>query len=236
MKRELGIAGLVLSCLATTGPAAAAPPRKLELGASVMGYVGGSFLTEPSDKSVAEGIPQEYVYPGFAGVGGGGGVGLQLAYEGWLGLVVDVLYTSDKGRGTISGVDVTIGQMALHVPVMARLAIPSEHFRPFIQVGPEFVFPGEAEADYDQDRVRGSAKANASSYMSVAFGVGCEFMLPIEGVDLRVPFALRGNINPSTPDTARDRMTISESQQQMDMNSEWEYQAGISLGLSYYFM
>ena len=221
--------------LTFTQTADAGPPREWELGVSAHGQVGGSFLSEPDDKAVTQGSPFEYSYPGFAGVGGGGGVGLHLAWRGMLGVVTELSYTKDSGRGAIGGADITLTQWALHVPLMVRAAVPSEHFRLFAQVGPEFVLPQSPSAEYDEAIVVTDVNAAADSYINIAFGLGCEFMLPVEEVDLRIPFTLRGSINPSTPAAARDRIRDAELPQRMSLVSEWEYQAAVSIGLAWYF-
>ena len=75
---------------------------------------------------------------------------LDLRLIGLLGLEVDVLRTKDKGSGEITfnnvvKVNITLEQSAWHVPVLAKLVIPSPIVRPMFFIGPEFVFPGDGK-------------------------------------------------------------------------------------------
>jgi hypothetical protein len=246
----------------TSEPAAPAPlfqaperEKQWELGVGFLGLVGGSFLSELSDRDKR--FPFEvdgqsrgevvFTYPGFGGVGGGGGLALEANWRGIVGLEVDVLYTRDQGKGDIDGFEITMAQWALHIPLLLKVGLPAGLVRPFLVVGPEFVIPGDPEVSGDLPPLAvpgvGTATASlegqADPYVAIAFGLGFEFRLPVENADLRIPLTLRGSYNPGVGDKGADRQSLSCSTTgracTVTLNSEWEWQAAATLGLAYYF-
>jgi len=233
------------------GDAFGGKPREWEVGAGGMAYLGGSFLDQPaqSDRFKTMGTVEEPVlYPGFAGFGAGGGISLHGMYRGFIGMEVDLFFSRDQGGGSlnipgVASIDVNIGQTSLHMPVLIKGAIPFRTVRPFIFVGPEFVFPGEADAEVNgplDKRVK--IGANADTYTVFAYGLGMDICLPIKKVDLRIPITLRGNYNLATPTKAGDRIDEysvfpgTHAAKVSVFNSEWQYQAAATLGVVYYFL
>lgn len=247
---------LALPALAT--PALAAEKREWEVGVTAFGLVNGSFLTEIDDnKKTASYDDREYLvlYPGFGGVGGGGGISVVGMWRGIVGLELQLFGSVDKGDGSLQfnniELDFTVGQTALHLPILLRAAVPVAPVRPFVFGGPEIVFPGEAEVTdkkYNFPNValfKPQPGAHADTYVAWAFGLGFEFMLPIDGVDLRIPLTLRGVLNPGAGDTGDDRLKVvcdgGSSQcppvfDELSFKTEWEWQADVTLGLAYYFL
>lgn len=211
----------------------------VDLGAGIIGGVGVEGLGKPSSSiyQTSSGALYDTSYPGFVGVSGGAGIMLDARVIKFLGLEVDFLRMADKGSGDIKAggqnVSVTIGQPALHIPVLAKLALPSGLLRPFAVVGPEFVFPGKSDLSMSPSGViTGAGTSYAENYTMFAFGFGCELVIP--AVDIRVPLTLRGAINPSTSSSIQDRVRI-DAGPSVSFRSEWQYQAVATLGVAYYF-
>lgn len=226
--------------------------REFELGATLFGLVNGSFLTEPSeaDKYVvtpdgrrASGVP----YPGFGGVGGGGGASIVGAWRGILGVELQLFDSLDQGSGDINNVEFTIGQTAWHLGLLMRVGLPTTHVRPYLFGGPEFVFPSEAELTFTKTQpqaVQDLVGATADDYIAWAMGIGAEFVLPGD-YDLRIPLALRFVLNPTVSDIVEDRtvndITCPSPSQPCRLNkqtfvSEWQYQVAVQLGFAWYFL
>lgn len=250
------VAPVLTLTLATLASAtASARPHKVEIGIGAAGFMNGSFMSEPAeDKKLVtvEGtdpqVQAKVPYPGFWGLAGGGGVQLNAMYRGMIGMELDLLFSVDKGAGQItlnSGesnevkVNLTMSQGAFHIPLLVKAAIPLKSVRPFVLLGPEFVLPGDPELTTDLE-ISPEIKAEAGPYINLQTGFGFEFQLPVSGVDLRVPLSFRGNINFDTPEGLNGRVKLTEvtstsgQPSLKSINSEWEYQAFITLGLTWY--
>ena len=245
----LAVAGLLL-----TASAAAARPHKVEIGIGAAGLMNGTFMSEPAeDKKIVtvEGLapPNNQIkvpYPGFWGLSGGGGVQLNAMYKGAIGMELDLLYSHDSGTGKIT-VDaeefhLTLSQGAFHIPLLVKAAIPLKSVRPFLLIGPEFVLPGDPEAEKDTDTVLTKYSAWADPYINLQAGFGFEFILPVSGVDLRIPLSFRYSGNFGTGDGLDGRMAIDDAEsvggvtvlKSLSYSSEWQHQAFITLGVSWY--
>lgn len=249
----------VLSLLAAGGAllatsVASARPHKVEIGIGAAGLMNGTFMgTVPDDQKHLDYQGTEVgglTYPGFWGLGGGGGVQLNAMYKGAIGMELDLLYSHDSGTGKIT-VDsetgseefhLTLSQGAFHIPLLVKAAIPLKSVRPFLLVGPEFVLPGDPEAEKDSDGVATKYSAWADPYINLQAGFGFEFILPVSGVDLRIPLSFRYSGNFGTGDGLKGRMEIDSAHNtpegtQLDAlsySSEWQHQAFITLGVSWY--
>ncbi|MEK6608355.1 MAG: outer membrane beta-barrel protein [Myxococcota bacterium] len=228
----------VLLALVAPAVAAAAEPRKFEVGVGALGYFGANFLSDTDDDVPVEGSNLVLPYPGFAGFSGGAGVSLEARYKGFVGLEVDLVRSSDRGSGEINGVDVTIGQTSWHMPLLLELAVPSAFVRPSVFVGIDLVFPGEGKGEADPPPDNLEVASTASSYTMLTFGFGFEVLLPIEGVDIRVPITVRGARNGGTSASASDRASVEPTggYYEATFNSEWQWQAGGTIGVTYYFL
>lgn len=236
---------LALCGAVTLNPAHAEARRakKLELGVGVLGFVNGSFLTEPDEadkvatiQSGNQTLQAKIPYPGFAGVGGGGGITTNLMYRGAIGAQLDFLYSVDQGRGEINDVAVEIGQGAFHIPLMLKAAIPLRSVRPFLLLGPEFVIPGEPTVE--SDLFVAPVKGKADSYVALGFGLGFDFLLPGKH-DLRIPLIIRGAVNFDVPGGTEGRVTLGDYNPATNelalksLSTAWQYQAFVMLGFTW---
>lgn len=221
-------------------PAPVEKPSKVEIGVHLYGLAVGSFMTsvEDDDKfATINGERVQVVYPGFGGFGGAGGLAVDISYAGIIGVQLGLYGSKDGATGSINNVDFEITQTALHVPVLLRAAIPNDSVRPYIFMGPEFIFPSDPEVDKP---IAGlvAVSAEAETYGVFTFGFGFEFMLPVEGMDARIPFSLRGMYNPGVEAGLTGRAEYEAEGNVLTaakFNSEWEWQAAVSLGIAFYF-
>jgi hypothetical protein len=158
-------------------PAAAAPApapsepekrREFELGVQLYGGPNGSFLDEPSEekKRVPKGVGPSAAYPGFAGVGGGGGLSVVGMWRGIVGLDIGFHISLDQGHGKINEVEFNLNQVAVHVPILLRIAAPYQTVRPFLFVGPEIVVPLNPKIDLDPDLASITHESSADTYVA----------------------------------------------------------------------
>lgn len=213
---------------------------KAEIGVHAFGMAVGSFLSEVDDDkkfAMIDGQRVQVVYPGFGGFGGGGGLMLDVSYRGIIGVQLGFYGTRGGASGSINDIDFEIVQNAFHLPVLLKAAIPTDSVRPYLFLGPEFVFPGDPEVD--EDTPGGVAvAATADTYGVFTFGFGFEFMLPVDGMDVRLPFNLRGLYNPGYGNNLDGRATYTADGDVLTgatFVTEWEWQAAVSLGLAFYF-
>ena len=232
------VAAAALS-LSTAEQAQAQVP--IDLGVAAVGYYGGSFLDEPDDKLITVGGGQaEAVYPGFAGFGDlGGGLTLDFRAFGIVGLETGVIFANHEASGEINDVDITIKQSALHIPLLLKLVVPTAVVRPNFFFGVEFVLPQDASATASRPIFPDGLTANADPYTMLAFGFGLEFALPIVGVDLRIPLAIRGGYNIDDSGELEDRVSFGLdgfTVRSAEFNAAYQWHASVTLGLAYYFL
>ncbi len=228
--------------------------RYVEVGVQLFGLVNGSFtrelddedkqltITDPTDSSRQDTV-SELLYPGFGGVGGGGGLSLIAMYRGIVGLQLEGYFSIDQGGGKVNDQEFTLSQTAFHLPIFLKLSAPLTVVRPFAFGGPEIVFPGDPELD--NEVVGFEIKGQADTYLSWGFGVGFEFVLPPAGpVDIRIPLTFRGSYHP-VGDGISDRADydlVKEAgsgyyiQRGATYKTEWELQAAVALGVAVYFL
>ncbi|MFN3199318.1 MAG: outer membrane beta-barrel protein [Bradymonadia bacterium] len=236
---------ITTSCVAfglllAAGQAQAKKARKHEFGIGAMGLVNGSFIGEPSEEEKAYENAQ-LPYPGFAGVGGGGGLSFAYMYRGAIGLELDLLYMAERGTGTYDfgalDVDVTLSQSSIHIPLMVKAAIPYRTTRPFLMVGPEFVIPVSSEVDAGS--ITDLKSASADFYTALGFGLGMDIILPVSDADIRIPIAFRGNWTPGFSRKVTDRYPTVDLEGNTarirEISTEWEFQAFFTIGVAYHF-
>lgn len=248
-------------------------PRKLTFGVGPLILANVHWLDQLSDNSVTVSgqTGSDQRYPGFAGLDAALGLMLDLRYEHTIGIEVDLVWQNDRGTGTINvndagsmclipaihlpfltaGYDVTIGQNAWHVPVLAKLSVPGrwqtvsdgdtereikKSFATFA-FGPEFVFPGEATLRVTPRGLDFPLRATASNYVMYTGAIGAERRL-LDSTDMRLLVSLRGSYNPRIGGSAMTRGqydVVDGSIVPIVYKSEWRYQASLTLGLGWFF-
>jgi hypothetical protein len=236
--RVLGRAFLALGALTL-----ASLPRDahaIEIGAGLMGVAGGNFQSKPD-----HGINPD-VNPGFGGLTIGGGLMLDARFLSLIGLEVDVLRSSDHGKGTytasttFNGVSssvenkITIGQGAWHIPILAKLTFPSPLIAPQIFLGPEIVAPSKGSVTVDPALTQGAFAETASTYVMFTFGGGIEIKLPLPILDIRIPIGVRGSYNPGGS-SFTDRTKLAALPPLVTYRSEWQFAVAGTLGAAIYF-
>jgi hypothetical protein len=211
------------------GRAHAIEPQLVSFGVGALGVVGGQFLDEPPDSDV--------FYPGFAGLGAGGGLMLEARFVGFVGVEIDVLRTGDHGSGTATinnvDIDLTLGQGAWHVPVLAKLVLPSPVVAPYVIFGPQFVFPSEPTTEVRSAAPVPAQRATADNYVMLTGGLGMEIKLPLPTLDLRIPVSLRGSYNPGVGNSLAERR--EGTQPVFTYRTEWKYAIALAAGVAAYF-
>jgi hypothetical protein len=224
-------------------------PKLFSFGVGVLGQIGGDFLTKPDDRTLPGQSQPDTRYPGFAGFGTGGGLMLDTRFLGIVGLEIDFIRSSDHGKGDIdetfngktTSYSLEVGQSSWHMPILLKGTIPLPVFAPFAVIGPEFVFPSDATAQTELKSgtnfgIESRYAAKAEGYTLITFGIGFEFKLPLPFIDLRIPFSIRGSVNPSTPSSLQDRLVnYKAGDTTQTVKSEWQYQARATLGAALYF-
>ena len=153
---------------------------------------------------------------------------------------MDVLRTNDKGSGdyTINGFKshITLTQGAWHIPILAKVVLPSPLLAPYAMIGPEFVSPSDPKAEVDPSAASGFFSAFADSYWMLTFGLGLEIKLPLPVIDLRIPVSLRGSFTPSASSKAEDRTRlVGNPPTSVGYSSEWQYVIALNAGAAIYF-
>jgi hypothetical protein len=234
-----------LPILATLLATRTASADVANIGVGVIGAFGGNFLGKPSDLSGQDAVIAG-AYPGFGGTTSGYGLMADLRLLGFLGLELDAIKMSNHAHGdvtwTVNGTTypftVEIGQDAWHVPILAKVVLPSPLIAPFAELGPEFVFVGTPTATATSGTPLFGLSAAASNYTMFTFGLGFELKLPIPSVDIRIPLTLRGSYNPSVSSHITDRQTLQTSGNVLtgvQYNSQFQWQALGTLGAAIYF-
>lgn len=237
--------GLFVSNRALAEDSAKPARKSFSGGVGLLGVAGGNFISKPGDKTLTVpgvGTGQAEFYPGFGGTTLGGGLMFDARFIDLLGLEVDALRTTDRGKGDITfngvyKVTISIEQGAWHVPILAKIVVPGPVVQPMFFVGPELVFPSSAKAEVDKP-LGTEMEARADNYTMLTFGGGVEIKLPVPSIDLRIPVGLRGSYNPGVSDKLADRIDVvwaSGAAQKVTYHTEWQYQVVMTLGVAAYF-
>ena len=231
----------------------------MTFGVGFMGQVGVAILDKPDDQTIAGTTYQRNAeYPGFVGVSYGFGPFFDFRFFGYGGIELDILFQSDHGTAELEHTeydagtgailqkvkfDVEIGHSAVHVPLLFKGAIPGKWVSPMIFLGPEFVIPGDGELTQTATPAgTPTYGAKSESYTAFAFGLGMEINLPTPTVDMRIPFSLRGNVNPGVGSTRDERGSYQTAVVGGEpvitaetFNTSWKFQASFNIGLSGHF-
>ena len=218
-----------------------------------------------------QGVDEQY--PGFVGLDATLGLMLDVRYEHFIGAELDLFLQNDRGTGTVNiqdagsicfipGVkvaypthsyDVTIGQMAWHLPLLFKLSFPGrwvtvhedgdvdrEIHKSFgtLAFGPEFVFPRSASLTVDPAvGLDYPERAFASNYVMYTGALGLERRVS-DSHDIRLLLSMRGSYNPTAGDSAMKRAQYDIAGGNIvavSYRSEWRYQAAFTLGVGWFF-
>lgn len=200
--------------------------------------VNGSFLQKPKDEYYySDNSYIEYVYPGFAGVGGVIGAQLDL---GWKFITLTTGYTQsfDQAEGKADGRTVTINQNTGHIPLTIRFELPSKIVSPSIFGGIDWVSPSDSKIEMANELIPKSYQGvQSASYQAWIFGLGFDVMLSAE---MRMPIRFYGILNPTPKDSLNDSIDLNYTlvgnvltNSEAIVKGEWDWQAGITVGFSY---
>lgn len=232
MRRLSGVvAGLAL-LLASRGAWALGP---VELGVGTVVTGGINTIDQPGASSFTV-ADQTGTYPGFSGTTGGAGVMLEARFWRRVGVVFNPLFSWDFGSGRVTqgdrSADVTIGQRAVHVPVLLKGVLPTSSFvSPFVEAGPEFVLPLPSKVESERP-VRGVV--GTARYTMATVGVGAELKVPVAPLDLRLSLALRGSYRLGSTDDLAERATPLPSGA-IIFDGRWRYQVLGAASLGVFF-
>jgi hypothetical protein len=235
--------------------------ENFELGVGIVAQVGATFLDSPSEQEVSEGVLPRPEYPGFAGPTAGLGAMIDLRFFDYVGVELDILRQNDHGSaqmtvkdmatGSETGFGIEIGHTAWHLPLLLKASLPLLYFRPNLVLGPEFVFPSDAEYEEGTNTSAATFGAVSEDYTLFTLGIGFEINLPapapLEAV--RIPFSLRGSVNPGVSDKRTERsenLTVGEPDptipdayphplEHEDYRTSFEYQVVVNFGLALHF-
>jgi hypothetical protein len=208
----------------------------VDLGVSVLGTGGYVALDKPSPSSFSSGTSRGEIQ-GFGGLAVGGGLALEARLFGFLGLEIDGIFSRDRGRGEvrIDGREgqVTLGQSAVHVPILLKGVLPLPGLRPFLVAGPELVLPLPAKAEVEP---AGSVRAvvGTARYTMLTTGVGAELKLPLPSLDLRASFSLRGSYRLGSSSELSERVTPLGSGA-LILDGRWRYQGLATAAIGLFF-
>lgn len=208
--------------------------KPLQLYVSAHGFVNGSFISEPSDKTVSEYPGYLIPYPGFGGVGGGGGAEFGVNWKA-LSLDLGFDYSADQAEGRLNGQALTLSQTTYHLPLTIRLSLPQAKLvRPSLFGGIDWVTA--ADTQLDAKYFSGIEAAESESYTGWRFGFGFEVFL---SNTLSIPFRVQAVYAPMNNENLDDRVEIvalnGGTLTSYKIKSKWEWQPQVSLGFTYYF-
>ena len=201
------------------------------------GFVNGSFITEPKSKTLPNnGQLLILPYPGFGGVGGGGGLNLGIAWKA-LSLDIGLDWSVDQGEGRINGQGFTLSQTTRHIPLTLRAEIPNWSVRPSILGGIDWVSSSDTKLETPVGFISSPTLLNPEShdYTAWLFGIGLDFIL---NDTLRIPFRILAVYAPLDRTDLSERIELEKNGNAITgfrYNSQWEWQPRVSLGLSYNF-
>ena len=224
----------------------------IEFGVTAYGIYNSATNGSAHDGKVFapdDGIAQ---YPGWSGSGGGFGLGLSAMWRGYVGLDLQVLYTTHQLSGTFDdsggdqfAFDYTLAQF--DVPIMLKAAWPNSYVTPSISVGKVWRKGDTVEGELtggvaDVRRAFGFSE----KHWLTRFGGGLETALPLKSHDLRISLNVMVNYDSKIADGLKgDEIdtfcseydeggeTIRSCVFDPEFGTVWR--TDVMLGLGYYF-
>lgn len=206
--------------------------------ATVFGLVAGSMISEPKNKTIElNGATLIAPYPGFGGVGGGGGLSVGLNWEA-ISLEVGLEWSADEGEGRIDGFTYTLSQTTRHIPLTLRFEVPGLKVRPSLFGGVDWVSPSGAELTQPEGYalVPPITGVASESYTAWRFGLGFDILLNNR---MRIPLRITANYTPMERNTIDDLVVKEEgvggAVVGIRYRSTWHWQPHVSFGFRYDF-
>ena len=140
--------------------------------------------------------------PGWEGQGGGAGIGFSAMWQGYVGIDVQVLYTTHELSGSfddaLSGrLDFNYKLAQFDFPVMLKAAYPNSYVTPSVAIGA--VLRKDNSTVSDTGSLTGGeadirvGRGFSTEHWLTRFGAGLEKALPLEGHDLRLSLNIMVN-------------------------------------------
>ena len=173
----------------------------VEYGVTTYGIFNLATNGSANDGKVHESEDSMGDYPGLAGQGGGAGLGFSAMWRGYVGIDVQMLYTTHELSGSfddpLSGqLDFTYKLAQFDFPIMLKAAYPNRYVTPSIAMGPvlrkDFSDIGDEALTGGEADIR-VGQGFSEEHWLARFGAGLEKTLPLEGHDLR--FSLNIMVN-----------------------------------------
>lgn len=214
----------------------------VEVGVTLQGLGGSSYSSTPDVlRAEVEGVEVEPVpYEGWWGASGGAGLGAEARAWHWLGLELGLILAKDNGDEEMNQGELHGENIALHMPFVVKFVVPVRGLRPLLLAGVEVVVPMATRATYSADDLE--VTAHADTYTLIHTGLGFEVDLPIEGLDIRVPFVFHLGVNPAASDDVGDKASYSGVRtgpvarvERIDFNLAFDAHVYFTTGLTWFF-
>jgi hypothetical protein len=164
------------------------------------------------------------VVPEAGGLRTGFGLAFDLRVLEVVGLEANLIRSSDRGQSSVQEAAaqfVAVGQDAWHVPVLLKVVLPLPLVRPLILGGVDFVVPGSCT-------LRGlevDASCQVKDYSSWTAGLGAEILLPIPGIDIRIPASVRYS----------GLLAAPKETDATEVRTEWDNDLYAMVGIGFFF-
>ena len=224
---SLGLAALI--ALGWSGTTHAQVP--IDIGVGAKGGVNFSGITKPDDKTLNN---TRYPYPGFFGVGGGGGLFIEPRFLNIIGLEIGFLYEASQGSGdldfttngrTISDT-VIISSTDLVIPIHVKAALPMAPTVSFLLgIGADIAIPLDQKVESDVFSNLDVKAREMTTYLG--FQLGVEIDLKV----IRIPIEFRGRWNGNHADDLSTRMDAESGK--LLYIPDWELQGMLYIGAIY---
>jgi len=176
-------------------------PSTLEYGITTYGIFNYATNGAANDGKIYASEDSSGYYAGWSGQGGGIGLGLSAMWHGYIGIDVQMLYSSHTVSGSFSDPDggpldfeYTLTQF--DVPIMLKAAYPNRIITPSVSMGAvlrkDFTTISDGSLSGGNADVLDAAGFSKEHWLT-RFGAGFEKTLPLEGHDLRLSFNIMIN-------------------------------------------
>lgn len=254
--RASGATSLVFAAAIVAMMGLSAPAKALDIDVNVglKGGLGGVAVSGvPTDSLIISGNFGEKAefYPMF-GLGGTGGLALEVRALDMLGLETGVYWSNDSAEGwnektfEDTGAVVSVWHQkqetsALHIPLLLKLNVPSPLARPFLGLGAEFVRQRTSTLSYREEvrlgtvsglsRVQDRNQIETNNYALILLTTGVEFSLG----PVRIPVELRAGYNLAFDKNLDARTRRDSATGKVYYDGAYQGHFGLTTGVLYSF-